>query len=506
MDNIIQGKTRTKREFCSYYTESDPILTYMVSRLKVEDGDYILEPCAGDGVFIKKIITSFSKKKYNLEALDLNPKAIDKLNKNFERKNITIREADTLLDLKLDIHANKNGHYTKIIGNPPYGAWQTLEKRAILKKIYGGYAKETYTLFIQRCIDLLKENGKLVFIVPDTFLALHVHKNIREKILKNTKIEEVVLIPSKFFPGVNFGYSNLCIISLKKTKNLKNHKVKILKINTKVETLYNIANLDYSLADDFEEVAQEKILNSLDYSFFIGGNTKIRNLINEYKTNLGDLANCVTGFCSGENTKFYKPLNKSVKNTKNYEAVNQTEIEYNYLQFNNILKGLENNKKYIPIIKSGNGVFKRISDWFVLWDKDTVNFYQKNKKSRFQNSKFYFKEGLGVPMVGSSKLKAFLLEKRIFDQSIVGIFPKDEKNSYYLLAFLNSDVCNRILKVINHTANNSANYLKKLPVIIDKKYFEEINNLVKNIFQKEGDIESTLKRIDEIFNIIYDIN
>ena len=151
-------------------------------------------------------------------------------------------------------------------------------------------------------------------------------------------------------------------------------------------------------------------------------------------------------------------------------------------------------------------MFKRISDWFVLWDKDTVNFYQKNKKSRFQNSKFYFKEGLGVPMVGSSKLKAFLLEKRIFDQSIVGIFPKDEKNSYYLLAFLNSDVCNRILKVINHTANNSANYLKKLPVIIDKKYFEEINNLVKNIFQKEGDIESTLKRIDEIFNIIYDIN
>ena len=331
MDNIIQGKTRTKREFCSYYTESDPILTYMVSRLNVEDGDYILEPCAGDGVFIKKIINSFPKKTYNLEALDLNPKAIGKLNNNFERKNITIREADTLLDPKLDIHANKNGHYTKIIGNPPYGAWQTLEKRAILKKNYGGYAKETYTLFIQRCIDLLKENGKLVFIVPDTFLALHVHKNIREKILKNTQIEEIVLIPSKFFPGVNFGYSNLCIISLKKTKNLKTHKVKILKINTKVENLYNITNLEYSLADDFEEVAQEKILNSLDYSFFIGGNTKIRKLINESKTNLGDLANCVTGFCSGENTKFYKPLNKNVKNTKNYEAVNQTEIEYNYL-------------------------------------------------------------------------------------------------------------------------------------------------------------------------------
>jgi len=478
----------------------------MVSRLNIDDGDIILEPCAGDGVFIEKIITSFPRKDYDIEALDLNSKAIDKLNDKFKEKNIDIRQSDTLLDPTLDIYANKDGHYTKIIGNPPYGAWQTLEKRAILKKLYGGYAKETYTLFIQRGIDLLKENGNLVFIVPDTFLALHVHKKIREKILKNTQIEEIVLIPSNFFPGVNFGYSNLCIISIKKIKPSENHKIKIVQINTKVEVLYKITNLEYSLADDFEEVAQKKILDSLDYSFFIGGNTKIRRLINESKTNLGDLANCVTGFCSGENTKFYKPLNKNVKNTKNYDAVNPAEVEYNYLQFANILEGLDNNKKYIPIIKSGNGMFKRISDWFVLWDKKTVNFYQKNKKSRFQNSKFYFKEGLGVPMVGSRKLKAFLLEKRIFDQSIVGIFPKEEKNTYYILAFLNSDICNRILKVINHTANNSANYLKKLPVIIDEKYFEEINKLVENIFQKEKDIESTLKRIDEIFNIIYDIN
>jgi tRNA1(Val) A37 N6-methylase TrmN6 len=505
MDTIIQGKTRTKREFCSYYTESDPILTYMVSRLNIEEGDNILEPCAGDGVFIKKITTSFPEKNYDIEALDLNPKAIDKLNTNFQQKNISIRQADTLLDLTLDLYVNMSGHYTKIIGNPPYGAFQSLEKRATLKKIYGGYAKETYTLFIQRGIDLLKENGKLVFIVPDTFLALHAHKGIRERILKNTKIDEIVLIPSNFFPGVNFGYSNLCIISVTKTKEQKNHKIKILKINKKIESLYNIADLEYSFADDFEEVAQEKILNSLDYAFFIGGNTKIRKLINESKTNLGDLANCVTGFCSGENTKFYKPIDKNIKNTKNYEAVNNNEIEYDYLQFSNILKGLENDKRYIPLIKGGNGMFKRISDWFILWDKKTVNFYQNNKKSRFQNSKYYFKEGLGVPMVGSSKLKAFLLEKRIFDQSIVGIFPKEEKNLYYLLAFLNSDVCNRILKVINHTANNSANYLKKLPVIIDEKYFDEVNEIVENIFQ-DGDVESPLERIDEIFNIIYQID
>lgn len=503
-DTIIQGKTRTRREFCSYYTESDPILTYMTTRLDIQEGDSILEPCAGDGVFIEKIITSFPQKKYSLEALDLNPKAIEKLQQNFQQENISVRQADTLMDPTLDLYSNI-GFYEKIIGNPPYGAFQTPEKRTILKKLYGSYAKETYTLFIQRGIDLLKEGGKLVFIVPDTFLALHVHKDTREKILKNTKIDEILLIPSKFFPGVNFGYSNLCIISVTKTRDIQDHKIKILKINKEIDHLYDIAKSKYSLADDFEEVAQEKILNSLDYSFFLGGNTKIRKLINECTTTLGDFANCVTGFCSGDNKKFYKPLNEITKGAKDYEPVDTSEVENNYLQFPNILAGLENGKKYIPILKGGNGMFKRISDWFVAWDKETVKFYQNNKKSRFQNSKYYFKEGLGVPMVRSSKLKAFLLEKRIFDQSIVGIFPKDEKNLFYLLAFLNSEVCNRILSVINHTTNNSANYLKKIPVIFDEKYFNEVNELVEGIFQGK-DVEKSMERIDEIFSEIYHID
>lgn len=503
VDTIIQGKTRSKREFCSYYTESDPILTYMITHLDIQDGDSILEPCAGDGVFLEKIITSFPQKKYSIEALDLNPKAIEKLHQNFHKSNITIRQANTLMDPTLDLYANM-GFYKKIIGNPPYGAFQTPEKRATLKKLYGSYVKETYTLFIQRGIDLLKEGGKLVFIIPDTFLALHAHKDTREKLLKNTKIEEILLIPSNFFPGVNFGYSNLCIITVTKTRNTQDHKIKIIKIKKDIEHLYNIANADYSFASEFEEVSQDKILNSLDYSFFLGGNTKIRKLINKSTTTLGDLANCVTGFCSGDNKKFYKPLDKETKGSKDYEPVSKSKVENDYLQFSNILEGLCNEKKYIPILKGGNGMFKRVSDWFVAWDKETVNFYQNNKKSRFQNSKYYFKEGLGVPMVRSSKLKAFLLEKRIFDQSIVGIFPKDEKNLFYLLAFLNSEVCNRILSVINHTTNNSANYLKKIPVILDEKYFDEINTLVERIFQGEK-LEKNMKRIDEIFSTIYHI-
>ena len=504
-DKILQGKTRTRREFCSYYTESDPILSYMVNRLEISKGDSILEPCAGDGVFIEKIVKLFPDKLYKIEALDLNPKAVTNLSASFQSDNIQIRQADTLLDLTLDLYANMNGHYTKIIGNPPYGAWQDYDKRNVLKKRYGGHVRETYTLFIRRAIDLLAESGKLVFIIPDTFLALHLHKETRAKILKHTRVDEILLIPSKFFPGVNFGYSNLCIITLTKGVPSKEHKIKIIQIKSDIENLYKIANRQYVISDNYEEIEQQKIIESIDYSFFIGGNTKIRKLINECEITLGDVAYCVTGFCSGNNQKFYKPLNLDIKNTKKYTPIDQGEVDFDYLQKPDLINGLTGKKKYIPVIKGGNGAFFRNVDWFALWDKKTINFYRTDKKARFQNSQYYFREGIGVPMVKSSKLKAFLLERRLFDQSIVGIFPKDEKHLYYILAFLNSDVCNRILKVINHTANNSANYLKKLPIIFDEQHYDEINETVKKILVGR-ELSSGLKQIDKIFEKIYQLH
>ena len=123
VDNIIHGKTRTRRQFCSFYTESDPILTYMVGNLDITEGDIILEPCAGDGDFIEKIIATAGNN-YKIDALDLNPVAVNKLKQKFQTSLVSVKQTDTLLDPTLDLFASCNGYYTKIIGNPPYGAWQ----------------------------------------------------------------------------------------------------------------------------------------------------------------------------------------------------------------------------------------------------------------------------------------------------------------------------------------------------------------------------------------------
>jgi adenine-specific DNA-methyltransferase len=143
------------------------------------------------------------------------------------------------------------------------------------------------------------------------------------------------------------------------------------------------------------------------------------------------------------------------------------------------------------------------------WDAQTVSFYKKDKKARFQNSEYYFKIGIGIPMVKSSKIKATLLDACLFDQSIVGIFPKDAARNQYILALMNSTVVNELIHAINPTANNSANYIKQIPYIEpDVETMNEITTKVNQIisYEKSGEFEKSDQlqiQLDEIITGIY---
>ena len=116
------------------------------------------------------------------------------------------------------------------------------------------------------------------------------------------------------------------------------------------------------------------------------------------------------------------------------------------------------------------------------WSEETVTHYKADKKARFQNPKYYFKFGIGVPMISSSSITASLIENKLFDQSIVGVFPKDKSLTYFLLAFFNSPTCNKLIRTINPSANNPANYIKKIPFVYPTNEQKEIiDNLIQEI-------------------------
>lgn len=496
----------------SFYTKSDFITEYMVKMIDVKEEDRILEPSAGDGVFIDKVLEI--NPNANICAYDLNPEAIGKLCAKYgDNKNIRITESDTLMNEELDNYSLEGGVYDKVIGNPPYGGWLEREQREVLKKKFNIYSKETYSLFLLRCISLLKEGGVLSFIIPDTYLFLHRHKELRKYLLLNTKIKEILIFPSKFFPGVSFGYSNISIITLQKAEKQENFD-NVINIITELKSQEVIRDITNGKLEDVNitQISQDEVFKSVDSTFFIKGDEIYRDIINNSQNTLGDIADCVTGIYTGNNSEFMKVRDITVKNSKGYSKIEENEI-YDYEDAKgNILDGIDSEVAYLPIVKGASNMkyLRLTDDWFIDWSKDTIVKYKTVKKARFQNSQFYFKKGIAIPMVKSSKISATLMDKRVFDQSIVGVFPKKEKYLYYLLGLCNSNTFRDIIHTINPTANNSANYLKKVPIVIPSdneliKVEEKVKCIINDLNRNFKLNEDLQEELNDYFATLYGV-
>ena len=450
------------RIYQAYYTKSQPIVNYMLQLLNLDGSEKILEPCAGDGVFIDSILRKYNN--IHLDAFELNKSAFSKLSLKYsDFKNISVKNTDTLTDIDLEFFCSMGNGYDAVIANPPYGAWREKDERKDLKKRFNGfYSKESYSLFLYKSIESLSENGKLVFIIPDTYLNLHMHKDIRKHILTRTKIKEISLFPSSFFPGVNFGYANLSIIALEKCSNINSCRENTFKI---IKGFNSVGELG---ANNLEHttmlfLTQEDVLKNSNSAFITNGNSKVTSCIEQSVETISDICNCVTGFYSGNDKSYLKVISKDIRNAKRYDLVDINKITYDCSSA--LINGITNKKIYIPIVKGGNTRYLKADNWFMEWSQELVSFFKKNKKARFQNSSYYFKQGIGVPMVSSRAITGAIINNRLFDQSIVGIFPKNIELLYYLLSFFNSPTCNTLIRTINPSTNNSANYIKKIPFI-----------------------------------------
>lgn len=86
--------------------------------------------------------------------------------------------------------------FDSILGNPPFVAWKNVEADTInaAEIVKQKYQDKTnlYHLFIDRCVDLLKPGGELVFIVPKEWLYTTSAQPLREKLLQTGTITHIV--------------------------------------------------------------------------------------------------------------------------------------------------------------------------------------------------------------------------------------------------------------------------------------------------------------------------
>jgi adenine-specific DNA-methyltransferase len=208
----------------SFYTPipiADFLVDYLSSKLKNNKYIKLLEPSAGNGVFVNSLFAhkDISKKILTLIAVEKEKKELNKIT------SVNKRYHGIGLDF-LEYQKNNKTKFSVCIGNPPYIKKNLLTKKQILlcegihaeaglsdKKI-----KNIWSAFLIRCVQFLESDGILAFVLPAELLQVKYAAELRDFIVKEFERIEIFTFNELLFKDVKAnGQDALLLIGEKKS-------------------------------------------------------------------------------------------------------------------------------------------------------------------------------------------------------------------------------------------------------------------------------------------------
>ena len=206
-DKYLENFPKTERKKIGQFFTSKNTAIFMANMFKenINKDLTILDPGAGTGILSAALIERLQSLNLNsihlvmyendeniLPTLESNcryliksskiPLTIDLVRKNFILEN---EFENSLL--------NANTKFDLIISNPPYKKIpkKALESQKMSNVVYG--APNLYFLFMAMSLNLLKENGEMVFIIPRSWTSGNYFKTFRKYLLNNGEINNIHL-------------------------------------------------------------------------------------------------------------------------------------------------------------------------------------------------------------------------------------------------------------------------------------------------------------------------
>jgi len=526
-------KINSKNKFGQYFTPK-VVADFMIEMADISQNSSILEPSCGEGIFLELL----QQKGFN---------------------NITAFEIDQELAQKFDfvryesfVSSKLNEKFDLIIGNPPYIRWKNLEDElkkelsisAIWNKYFNSLCDYLY-IFILKSIELLNENGQLIFICPEYWMNTTHSISLRNYMVQNGYFEEIY----HFNETPIFDKVTVSIVVFKFVKSKeKKEKIKVAKFyaNQKLtnETLLNLKNKIPFKDAAYLTVSQFKInerwllqsdevrneLRILETNCIKKTQNSISNLFNENKkefNTIGDFCDIGNGLVSGLDKAFQ--VNGHVLNDNELNSTIDVVKAKDLKPF-----VIENITKYIYINEelkedSFKEAYPNFYNHFQKYKLDLNNRYQYNRKINYwewvflRNLTLFKKEEkrIFVPCKERISNKDYfrfaLVDMGIFPtQDVTAIFrkPNTKESIEYILAYLNNPIifdwlkCNGIVK--GNIVEFSEKPIASIPFrVIDweNKNEVELHNFISvqtKSYLKNQD-KSLLNLINQSFNKLFHI-
>jgi len=370
----------------------------------------------------------------------------------------------------------QRGRFSIVIGNPPWGALLSQEDERYLETaahylVAQVRSIDTYSLFIERALGLLKNGGLMGYITPDTFLRKSDHLPTRELLLKNTRILELLEL-GPVFRTVPDTWCSIFIIE----KSLPNKETKIIhkKLSRFIVSAIDRLNM-FAKGEWYSETEMHQSYWLQNYQMIIGylASEACQKLISKMESHkrLGELKDTYIISRGEEGSKF-------------------------------ALNGAENGDLFMVI--PANVERYRISDGLnilssMITSNKITSFYTHPKIWITRIQKMRWKQRI-VSGLDQRKNSAGMKTLQIIISKLDNI--QDLK---YLQAILSSKLIN--FWCVNYLADDmNKTYLENVPIpapVIDLKHSALYNDLISNV-DKMQDLKNQLAeaKISQDTNIL----
>ncbi|MBN2668686.1 MAG: transposase [Bacteroidales bacterium] len=396
------------------------------------------------------------------------------------------------------IRTEYKGGFDVVIGNPPYvfardNISQVLKDYYVKNYVSAEYQVNTYLLFIEKTIKIIKESAKYGLIIPNAWLMVSSAKGLRNFILKSCSVNEIINLAGYSFEGVNV---ETIIILADKNKSSDENSINVLLSHDKEFRLSHVKN-----QSDFE--------NNDGFEFKVFSDEESDELTKKIQRDSKDLDNLVlikAGLQAYEKDKgIPKQTAEDVKNRP-----------YDYLY-----KYDENTFKYLE----GKDVGRYFTNWSGQFLQYGIHLAAPRTFDLFDGEKIIIREITGK--YPKSIIATYSNELYLYNRSNIAIIAREELHFSlkYIVAVLNSQlmayyfvkntaksVRKMFPKIILNdlrkfpfkaiSENNQKPFIDKAELILSlNQQFQDLSNKFTKYFQSQFNLEGISKKLENWYEL-----
>ena len=366
--------------------------------------------------------------------------------------------------------------YDVVVTNPPYmgSANMNAKLTKLVKKKYPDSKRDLFAVFIERCNQMVKKDSYYAMVTQHSWMFLSSFEKLRDKLLEND-IVNMAHLGARAFEEIGGEVVQTTTFTVRKS-NIKDYNGKYCRLigatsqEEKEKMFLNGKNCYVTDQNNFSKIPGNPV------AYWVSD-----KLIKVFKAGipLQELAISRNGMKTGNNEKFLRLWWESNNDLICFDV-------------KDISGAVSSNKKWFAYNKGGGArKWYGNNDYIVNWENRGHDIFVNAKQDK-RNVQDYPDELKFTPSVTWSLINSGTPTFRYKQGNLSDIagmsFYKAHDKLKYLLAFCNTNVASKILKLIAPTMNFQAGDVGRLPILQRKQDEEVIKKIVdENILLSQQD-------------------